>query len=104
MLAIAHFQLTAQPPSFPEARRAPISGYLSSTFHRSATSVAAAGPIIIPDALISFPISRHFTRTGRLDIVQRDRERLRSLVKGKCSSDENPDLPLTDAGLVLIAR
>jgi hypothetical protein len=52
-----------------------------------------------------FPVlAKHIARTGRLDIVQRDRKRLRSLVKGKRSSDENPDLPLTSAGAVLTAR
>jgi hypothetical protein len=55
----------------------------STTFHRSAASIAAVpiGPIVVPDALISFPSSRCITHTGRINTVQRDRKRLRSLVR-----------------------
>ena len=62
-----------------------------------------AGPTVIRDSLTLLSISRHINRNGRLDLIQKYREKSRNSVKdGHWRSSSTPDLTVDDAGFLYV--
>ena len=62
-----------------------------------------AGPTVVRDSLTSLPLSRHINRNGRLDLIQKYREKSRNSVKdGQRRSSSTPDLTVDDTGFLYV--
>lgn len=63
-----------------------------------------ANPTVIHDSgsRISLPISRHISRNGKLDLIQRDRKHSKSSVKD--GQRQTPNLTVNDTGVVYVTN